>query len=98
MPIKTLKNWNDFIIFYYEKNLEISFQNGLEHETKSITNHFFIILKKFINFSESMSPKKMSYVYQNIVFVCDIECCYKNLSKIPNITFIFRNFQKISKT
>ena len=33
MPIKTLKNWNDCITFCYKKNLEISFQNGSEHET-----------------------------------------------------------------
>ena len=36
MPIKTLKNWTDCIIFCYKKNLEISFQNGPEHETISL--------------------------------------------------------------
>ena len=36
MPIKASKNWNDCIIFCYKKNLEISFQNGPEHETTSL--------------------------------------------------------------
>ena len=37
MPIKTWQNWNDCIIFCYKKNLEISFQNGHEHEITSLT-------------------------------------------------------------
>ena len=36
MPMETWKNWNDCIIFFYKKNLEISFQNGSEHETTSL--------------------------------------------------------------
>ena len=34
--IKTLKNWNDCIIFCYKKNLEISFENWPGHETTSL--------------------------------------------------------------
>ena len=38
-PIKTLKNRNDCIICCYKKNLEISFQNGPEHETTSLRKY-----------------------------------------------------------
>ena len=34
IPIKTLKTWNDILL--QQNNLEISFQNGPEHETTSL--------------------------------------------------------------
>ena len=31
------------------------------------------------------------------IFVCDMNFCYKNVSKIRNVTFISKNFQSILK-
>ena len=37
MPIKTYKKIETIILYFIiKKNLEISFQNGLEHETTSL--------------------------------------------------------------
>ena len=38
---KNIKNWNECIIFCYKKNLEISFQNGPEHETTSLNRFLY---------------------------------------------------------
>ena len=42
------------------------------------------------------------YVYENTIlekdFCSDMESRYKNIFKIRNVTFIFRNFEKILKT
>ena len=40
MPIKTYKEIETIVLYYViKKNLEISFQNGPEHETTSLRSH-----------------------------------------------------------
>ena len=47
----------------------------------------------FLKKNSGHNRATVSLITRNIL-VCDVEFCYKNISKIHNVKFIFPNFQK----
>ena len=87
------KNWNDYIIFCYKKNLEISFQNGPEHEIRpkiaglmskdwDVSENWYRYLKQF----PMLSPCNRARTgYFNLILVLNRRCVRSPGPMVDNI-------------